>query len=62
MYKIELFIWHNRGLQVKSFKRPTSREAMDYAYSQKWDVMKVYDIDGDLMHVNSVNKQYEQYA
>ena len=63
MYKIEVYIWSNDGLKVVKIKAKDAREAMDMAYSQsKWDVLKVFDEDGEMYHMNSSKKDYEQYA
>lgn len=62
MFKIELFVWHNTGLVLTRYKKNSAREAMDFAYSKPWNVLKVYDENGVLMHLNSSNKEYETYA
>lgn len=60
-FKVELYTWFNEGLNVNTFYFETGRLAMDFAYSQKWNVLKVYDADGDLMHQNA-QANFETYA
>lgn len=59
-FKVEIFVWHNDGLNVNTYFFKTGREAMDFAYSQKWNTLKVYDEHDILMHQNKNNS--ETYA
>ena len=54
-YRVEFYQWLKGGLNVNYYFFDTSREAMDYAYSNssKWLTLKVFDQEGSLMHQNS---------
>lgn len=63
MFKIEIFVWENNGLKLFKFNKESARDAMDFAYGYAgWNVMKIYDPDGDLIHSNSTSKEVETYA
>lgn len=54
-YRVEFYQWFQGGLNINQFFFDTNRKAMDYAYGNAldWLTLKVYDIDGSLMHQNS---------
>jgi len=61
-FKVELFLWDNKGLTVTRKEFDDGRHAMDYGYSQPWNVLKVYDAEGDLFHLNTTSQILIQYT
>lgn len=59
--KVELFVWFDDGLVKNTYFFADGRRAMDFAYSNTWNILKVYDEDGDLWHQNA-QANFETYA
>jgi len=59
---VELFKWNAKGLEIKKHKFDSAREAMDFGYLQPWDILKIYDPDGVMMHLNASSRENFQYA
>ena len=62
-FLVELYYWKNSGLEKTTKKLDDARKAFDFAYNQVgWNVVKIFNNEDELVHVNSTNKEYESYA